>query len=992
MISIANIFSDKDTNDKVNKKVNKKDIVEPSPSLKQGKKFKKYQSKIEDSLEKKAEILAGSGIEGFSDMNTDSLTKETNQIINSNDYSNQEEVINNLKNEYDKTLQEYNNLLKQISNNIKDYVDRVSPKNPYLNSIIEFTTGHICYVTNQGVVKYISSQGVWNSVKAPQNNIIRLNIPWKQSYFTPGTLIPTTPPLISGTNVKFGQSLGNEGSNVFVDQLLPPLPEPKYMGCFASNDNNDNMEFIGGKPPILTNISIQNGDFSQPVIRNNSFNYIKGTSVPGWHFENGVLLNNSTAWGYPMPYPNGNQCVSIQNRGAISTILSLNSGVSYTLTLKACGRNCCRGTTTSNPIKIELYTNVDAFISQIANFTSEINSWKTYSFKFTVPTSQSYKLYFKGTNSAGDKSTALTGITLSLEASTPGKYSYETCKQAAITNGYRYFGLQNANTSSRLGYCAVSNSEPAITEYGTSQTVSKMVALWSSNTSGQPDNTATLSVTGSLEVLNSSGKTVYSSPAKEANSTFIGCYKDSYYDTAMEITSGKYETFDKCYQLAKEGNYKYFSTQNTNNGVAWCGTSNDLSQATKHGIATNCSIQNNNTMGGPWSNAIYSVEPEGKYYLILEDDGNMGIYRGTSPSDNQGLIWKSDTAGKQKDANPNVIASKGKYGQNWMPTGSTLSPGDFIGSNDGKIALVMQTDGNLVLYAYQMSTNCQKIGKKMGGGVGANAVYDIGMTSFDKNIGQLGFIDEDSNLYTYPNTNQKYSDSYNKIQNIDAIGNDIQGTAFRGATFESCKKACNSNPNCAGFVTTKDGSVCFPKNSGMYPFGGESMVNPNTDTYIRGKQPSTLPIGVSENTMNTNTVDYQNYINKGTVGNEYGLSTATSVQKQQLQDLQTKMNMLSNQITDLTNKFQTGSIDAGKQSKQNVSGMNSYNKDLDTINNKISKLGGVNAEGIESMTTREIQNILKDSNIVVLQKNYEYLFWSILAAGTVLVSMNVMKQ
>jgi len=28
----------------------------------------------------------------------------------------------------------------------------------------------------------------------------------------------------------------------------------------------------------------------------------------------------------------------------------------------------------------------------------------------------------------------------------------------------------------------------------------------------------------------------------------------------------------------------------------------------------------------------------------------------------------------------------------------------------------------------------------------------------------------------------------------------------------------------------------------------------------------------------------------------------------------------------------------------------------------------------------------------VLQKNYDYLFWSILAVGTVLVSMNVLKK
>ena len=38
-----------------------------------------------------------------------------------------------------------------------------------------------------------------------------------------------------------------------------------------------------------------------------------------------------------------------------------------------------------------------------------------------------------------------------------------------------------------------------------------------------------------------------------------------------------------------------------------------------------------------------------------------------------------------------------------------------------------------------------------------------------------------------------------------------------------------------------------------------------------------------------------------------------------------------------------------------------------------------------------INNILNDSDIYVLQQNYNYLFWAILASGMLLVSMNVLK-
>jgi hypothetical protein len=287
----------------------------------------------------------------------------------------------------------------------------------------------------------------------------------------------------------------------------------------------------------------------------------------------------------------------------------------------------------------------------------------------------------------------------------------------------------------------------------------------------------------------------------------------------------------------------------------------------------------------------------------------------------------------------------------------------------------------------------------MGGGQGSNAVYDIGMVAIDKNMGKIGYIDSDSNLYTYPDDNQRYTDSYNKIENIDAFGNDT-GRAFAGATVDSCEKACNNTPDCAGFVM--NGDVCYPKNSGMYPFGGQGNFNKGIDTYIRGKQPSFLPLGVPSNTNSISSVDYENYLNKGNVGTEYGLANATSVQKQQLTQLQSKINMLSNEITILTNKYQEGTKNTKEQSIKNLSSMNKNIDELNKINEQISIISedtttSIIAEDtttsrIESMTNRDIENILKDSDIVVLQKNYKYLLWSILAAGTVIITMNINQR
>jgi hypothetical protein len=986
MTSILNMFSD-NINNKIPKKV--------SPSLKQGKKFKKYQNKIENSLEINAENLSGK--ECFSNMNitNNGLTIKTTDIIKNNDYSSQQQIIDNLRREYENTLQEYKHLAASISGNATDYVNRVNPNNPYLNKVVKFTSGEVCYVTNQGVAKLITSTQIWQSLNIPQTVQMNLDIPWLS--YTPGKQIPTEPPLITGTALEMGQSLGNEGTNVFVGELLPSGLNPNYVGCYAANSSNNNVSFIGGSPPPLDIAQIQNGNFSQPVLANDSFRYLtNSTEVPGWYFvgPQSALLNNSGAWGYPKPYPGGNQCVSIQSVSSIYQNIYFDNSMSYKLDLYACGRNCCTNPNYSNYININLYTTSNDYISTIGTLTPEVNVWSNYSFTFTVPTSQNYLLYFTGTASNIDRSTAISNVVLNSSNTSAGSYSHFDCKQAAISNDYRYFGLQNVNTSTGLGYCVVSNSKPAITQYGISQVPSKGVALWSSNTGGQPGNTTILSLTGTLQVINLSGTVVYTSTAPDTLlSNYLGCYNDGG-SRVLPSFLGNNKTYDSCQKAAQNGSYKYFGLQylqwnETDGYTSECWAGNNMSDAIQYGKASNCASINYRYVGGGNTNATYNTTlPESNYFLILQDDGNMVVYRGTNPNDNQGYIWGTQTNGQQQQANPQMVASKGKYGKNWMPSGSTLAPGDFIGSIDGKMALVMQTDGNLVLYTYQMETNCQKMSDgNLGGGVGANAFYDIGETAVKKNMGILGFIDDDSNLYTYPSSNQQFSTDYSVINGVDSGGNDIPGAAFSNATVDSCSKACNKNNDCAGFVIDVNGNYgnsCWPKTNKMFPYGGYIGPNKNLDLYIRNKQPVSPPISVPSTTKSIDSVKYQNYINKGTIGSQYGLANATSSQKQQLEQLESRMSLLSNQIIDLTNKFEGGTLKADNQSTENNSGITKY---LDYIKNTNKKIGLVARE-----TKGNIHNILSDSDIIVLQKNYDYLFWSILAAGTVLVSMNIIQK
>ena len=564
-------------------------------------------------------------------------------------------------------------------------------------------------------------------------------------------------------------------------------------------------------------------------------------------------------------------------------------------------------------------------------------------------------------------------------------FNSQQCELSAINNGYKYYALQNVDASSSTGTCFASNNLTQIQSLGVSNAVTGKTSLWNSNTSGQTGNSASFQ-NGSLSVINTNGVAVFSTPNNtKSPSNYIGCYRDTIKRTMTAYNNGKHIYNDaSCQQIAENIGASYYALQDSKSGKnAQCFTSSNLSQSKKYGIAKNCTqISDGTWSGGGWSNALYQTSmPSSSYYLILEDNGNMCIYLGSSPTDKQSLVWQSKTNGKSQQSNPNMVASKNKFGQNWMPDNSILHPGEFISSNNGSVALVMQTNGNLVLYTYQTGTNCSKMQDgNTGGGFLANAIYSLNAIGKQSLMSMLGFVDDDSQIHAYPASNTQYSSQYTQFAGNNS-GNDIQGASFGSATVAQCQTACNSNAQCAGFVFDNNNNVCYPKTSGIYP-NSSIKVDSINSTYIRGKTPLNQPIGVPSKTNNVNSIYYGNYANGEAISNNsnFGLSSLTTTQKEQLSQLQTKLNLLSSQISSFTTKFENGAATAQDQAKKNVKGIKKY----------LEGIGKTNMEASNFDTTFE--RVLTDSDINILKENYNYLFWSILAAGTVIVSMNVLKD
>ncbi len=253
----------------------------------------------------------------------------------------------------------------------------------------------------------------------------------------------------------------------------------------------------------------------------------------------------------------------------------------------------------------------------------------------------------------------------------------------------------------------------------------------------------------------------------------------------------------------------------------------------------------------------------------------------------------------------------------------------------------------------------------------------VGMPSL---VGKIGYIDSDSKLNTYPDENITLSNNYIEMNNFDSTGHDLPSAAFSNATLDDCKTACNSNKNCYGFVYNNNTKACYPKDKTMYPNGTKRPLS-NVDLYVRKPTLINTPIGVPNTIVDIDSIRYNNYDKTNqNVSNSYGLSNITSVERQQMEQLKTKLDLLAKQIVTLNGTLHTNDINVNNQSIQNAKGLLDYLKESINTNNKLKTFN------------TNVDNILNDSDINVLYENYNYLFWSIIAAGTVLVSMNLIKN
>jgi hypothetical protein len=207
-----------------------------------------------------------------------------------------------------------------------------------------------------------------------------------------------------------------------------------------------------------------------------------------------------------------------------------------------------------------------------------------------------------------------------------GTYTYDACKQAAINSGYKYFGLQNMNANGN-GFCAASNDITNLTESRIDVPVP--LKTWEPKMVG---NVAGLNNKGQLIITGTNGLINYANNNSTPN--YIGCFG---INTTITTVNESANTAQKCFEAAEQGNFNYYGLQKSFGTSVECVLGNDLSAFKNNKTGKDsCSYNTTNSyVGDTTSTAVYTrnTNETNNYFLLLNDNGSVGIYRGSDPND-----------------------------------------------------------------------------------------------------------------------------------------------------------------------------------------------------------------------------------------------------------------------------------------------------------------------------------------------------------------------
>ena len=259
---------------------------------------------------------------------------------------------------------------------------------------------------------------------------------------------------------------------------------------------------------------------------------------------------------------------------------------------------------------------------------------------------------------------------------------------------------------------------------------------------------------------------------------------------------------------------------------------------------------------------------------------------------------------------------------------------------------------------------------------------------------------------------------YIPFKNINSPSGDLSGMPLMNKTPESCQTACDNNVKCFGYVYDKSFSNCFLKDKNVLQ--NNKYNNPATDFYLR----NTKVIGANSScdipVVNADSTTWNNYQKSGKSMNSDSLCSKFAhvgempvlAYKKDFEDKKKISDDLAAKIDDMNRILQARRGSQNAQTTQNTrsDATNNfvYNQTMDTkipkavevsIPSAIKKEPFANINDINSPSQRaksvqfkNIDAIVDDSNLVVIQQNYNYVLWCILAVMTSIVVVKTLRK
>ena len=222
--------------------------------------------------------------------------------------------------------------------------------------------------------------------------------------------------------------------------------------------------------------------------------------------------------------------------------------------------------------------------------------------------------------------------------------------------------------------------------------------------------------------------------------------------------------------------------------------------------------------------------------------------------------------------------------------------------------------------------------------------------------------------------------------------------------------ACNNTEGCAGFVWAQNdsGNKCRLKNSNMFP-KSPRVTNNTRSMYVR--RPKILDNGLmcNKEIVDIDTLRYARY-DQGSAMSENAIwcrdTVISDAVKARIKDLENRLILKGEEIAakikelferdrtifdnmDINNAELKKKILLYKRITMDKNKNNKFNSQPMPLNSNSNSNNM--KEGMQNLNMNDVNGMLADTDIIILQENYSYVLWSVLAVGLLTVTINMMS-